>query len=308
MDACIETNVLEELLNLLKLEQIEENIFRGQSQDLGFGSVYGGQVLGQALSAAYQTVPPERRAHSLHAYFLRPGDVRRPIVYNVDCIRDGKSFTTRRVVAVQKGRAIFNLSASFQIDEPGFEHQDPAPSVPGPESLASELELAKRIADQIPASIRQKILCRRPIEVRPVNPVNPFAPEKRGPVRYNWVKAIERLPDDPAVHQYLLAYASDYGLVVTSLYPHGQSFWQPEMQVASLDHAMWFHRPFRMDEWLLYAMHSSNACKARGLAFGKVFNRDGILVASVAQEGLIRYHGRTPAAPQNPNGQADLAG
>jgi len=194
-------------------------------------------------------------------------------------------------VAVQKGRAIFNLAASFQIDEPGFEHQDPAPSVPGPEGLASELELANRIADQIPAPIREKFLCRRPIEVRPVNPMNPFAPEKRAPVRYNWVKAIDNMPEDPAIHRYLLAYASDYGLVVTSLYPHGQSFWQPAMQVASLDHAMWFHRPFRMDDWLLYAMQSPNACKARGLAYGKVFNREGVLVASVAQEGLIRYYG-----------------
>jgi acyl-CoA thioesterase-2 len=293
MSTCSEVNVLRELLQLLKLEQIEENIFRGQSQDLGFGNVYGGQVLGQALSAASQTVPPERRVHSLHSYFLRPGDALRPIVYNVDCIRDGKSFTTRRVVAVQKGRAIFNLAASFQIDESGFEHQDPAPDVPGPEGLASELELANRIADQIPAPIREKLLCRRPIEVRPVNPMNPFAPEKREPVRYNWVKAIDRMPEDPAVHQYLLAYASDYGLVVTSLYPHGQSFWQPAMQVASLDHAMWFHRPFRMDDWLLYAMQSPNACKARGLAYGKVYNREGELVASVAQEGLIRYRGKT---------------
>ena len=159
MDTCIENNVLDELLKLLKLEQIEENIFRGQSQDLGFGNVYGGQVLGQALSAAYQTVPSERRAHSLHAYFLRPGDVRQPIVYNVDCIRDGKSFTTRRVVAVQNDRAIFNLAASFQIDEPGFEHQDPAPSVPGPEGLASELELANRIADQIPAPDPARSFC-----------------------------------------------------------------------------------------------------------------------------------------------------
>jgi acyl-CoA thioesterase-2 len=291
MSICSDGNVLEELLQLLKLEQIEENIFRGQSQDLGFGNVYGGQVLGQALSAATQTVPPDRPVHSLHSYFLRPGDVRRPIIYNVDCIRDGKSFTTRRVVAVQKGKAILNLAASFQIDEPGFEHQEKAPFAPGPESLVSELELANRIADQIPSPIREKLLCRRPIEVRPVNPMNPFAPEKREAVRFNWIRAIDTLPDDPAVHQYLLAYASDYGLVVTSLYPHGQSFWQPAMQVASLDHAMWFHRPFRMDEWLLYAMHSPNACKGRGLAYGKVYNREGILVASVAQEGLIRYHG-----------------
>jgi acyl-CoA thioesterase-2 len=292
MTPCSTGNVLEELLTLLKLEPIEENIFRGQSQDLGFGNVFGGQVLGQALSAAYQTVPAERRAHSLHAYFLRPGDARRPIVYNVDCIRDGKSFTTRRVVAVQKGRAIFNMAASFQVDEPGFDHQDGAPpEVPGPEGLAAELELATRYADRIPASIREKILCRKPIEIRPVDPVNPYAPEKREPVSYSWIKAIDRLPEDPGVHQYLLAYASDFGLMATTLLPHGHTFWEQRMQVASLDHAMWFHRDFRMDDWLLYAMHSPNANKARGLSFGKIYTRQGVLVASAAQEGLIRDHG-----------------
>ena len=197
MIACPDGNVLAELLELLKLEKIEENIFRGQSQDLGFRSVYGGQVLGQALSAAYQTVPVERRAHSLHAYFLRPGDVERPIVYNVDPIRDGTSFTTRRVVAVQKGRAIFSMSASFQVDEPGFEHQDASPSVPGPDGIPSELEAAVRIEAQIPAPVRDKILCRRPIEVRPVNPMNPFAPERREPARNAWFKTIDRMPDDP---------------------------------------------------------------------------------------------------------------
>ncbi len=292
MRACPDGNVLAELLELLKLEQIEENIFRGQSQDLGFRSVYGGQVLGQALSAAYQTVPAERHAHSLHAYFLRPGDVERPIVYNVDCIRDGTSFTTRRVVAVQKGKAIFSMSASFQVDEPGFDHQDAAPPVPGPDGIPSELESALRIENQIPAAVRETLLCRRPIEFRPINPMNPFAPEKREPVRNAWFKTIDRMPDDPRVHQYLLAYASDYALVTTSLYPHGRSYWEPEMQVASLDHAMWFHRGFRMDDWLLYSMRSTNACQARGLAYGQIFTREGVLVASVAQEGLIRYRGK----------------
>ncbi len=289
MKACAEVDILQNLLQLLKLEKLEENIFRGQSQDLGFGNVYGGQVLGQALSAAYHTVPPERRAHSLHAYFLRHGNVEEPIVYDVDRIREGKSFTTRRVVAIQRGRAIFSMACSFQIEEPGFDHQDPMPSVPGPEGLSSELELVNRIADQIPSPIREKLLCRHPIEVRPVNPMNLFAPEKRDPVRYHWVRTIDKMPDDPSVHQYLLAYASDYGLMVTSLFPHGQSFWQPKMQVASLDHAMWFHRPFRMDDWLLYAMQSPNARNARGLGIGKIFNREGALVATVAQEGLIRY-------------------
>jgi len=290
MNVCTEGNVLKELLRLLKLEKIEENIFRGQSQDLGFGSVFGGQVLGQALSAAYQTIQSDRKAHSLHAYFLRMGDVNKPIVYEVDCIRDGKSFTTRRVVAIQKGRAIFNMSASFQIDEPGFDHQDRAPVIIGPEGLESELELAMAVADKIPESIRDKILCKKPIEFRPVNPIDPFFPEKREPVSFTWFKAIDKIPDDIRVHQYLLAYASDFGLVATSLYPHGHSYWEPGMQVASLDHALWFHRDFRMDEWLLYVMESPNACKAKGFNNGKIFTREGTLVASVAQEGLIRNH------------------
>ncbi len=284
-------NVLEELLQLLKLEKIEENIFRGNSQDLGFGNIFGGQVLGQALSAASQTVPSERSAHSLHAYFLRPGDPKLPIVYEVDCIRDGKSFTTRRVVAIQKGQAIFSLSASFQIDEPGFEHQTSPPQVPQPEGLISELEMARQVKDKIPPAIRDQILCAKPIEIRPVNPVNPFAPKKEKPVRYVWFKTISKMPDDMAVHKYMLAYASDFGLVSTSLRPHGKTFWDPKMQVASLDHAIWFHRDFRMDEWLLYVVHSPNAAKARGLNHGSIFTQDGRLVASTSQEGLIRYRG-----------------
>jgi len=290
MFECRADDVLEELIELLKLEKIEENIFRGQSQDLGFGNVYGGQVLGQALSAAYQTVPAERGVHSLHAYFLRPGDAKKPIVYNVDCIRDGKSFTTRSVIAIQNGRAILNMAASFQVAETGFDHQDAAPQPAGPEGITSERELALKVADQIPESIREKILCKKAIEIRPVDPVNPFAPEKRKPLRYAWFKAVGRLPDDPMVHQYMLAYASDFGLAVTSLYPHGQSFWQPQMQVASLDHAMWFHRDFRMDNWLLYVMESPNAGKSRGLSRGQIYTQEGKLVASVVQEGLIRYH------------------
>jgi len=298
MGVCVEGNVLEELLKLLKLEKIEENIFRGQSQDLGFGNVFGGQVLGQALSAASQTVPAERRAHSLHAYFMRPGDATKPIVYNVDCIRDGRSFTTRRVVAVQKGRAIFNLAASFQIDEPGFDHQDEAPHVAGPDGLENELEAARRLSDKLPPGLREMILCRKPIEIRHVNPVNPFHPEKKPPVKYVWFKTIDKMPDDPAAHQYLLAYASDFNLMGTTLYPHGQTYWQSVMQVASLDHAMWIHREFRMDEWLLYAMESPNAFKARGLAIGRIFTRDGKLVATVGQEGLIRYRGPATKSKQ----------
>ncbi|MEZ4528499.1 MAG: acyl-CoA thioesterase II [Desulfobacterales bacterium] len=300
MCVCEPANVLEELLRLLKLEKIEENIFRGQSQDLGFGNVFGGQVLGQSLSAASRTVSSDRPAHSLHAYFLRPGDPTRPIVYTVDCIRDGKSFTTRRVVAVQKGQAIFSMSASFHREEPGFDHQDEMPDVPGPEGLEPELETAKRFADNIPPGIREKLLCPKPIEIRHVNPINPFAPEKRPPEKYVWFRTGGSMPDDSAAHRYLLLYASDFNLVTTSLYPHGHTFWEPSMQVASLDHAMWFHREFRMDEWLLYAMFSPSAGKARGMAIGRIFTRDGKLAATVAQEGLIRYHGlkKNPVLPK----------
>jgi acyl-CoA thioesterase-2 len=293
MDACTHPdNVLDELLKLLKLEKIEENIFRGNSQDLGFGNIFGGQVLGQTLSAASQTVPPERSAHSLHAYFLRPGDPAKPIVYQVDCIRDGKSFTTRLVVAIQKGRAIFNMSASFQVDESGFEHQATMPDVPGPDGILSEIEMARSVEDKIPLPIRNQILCVKPIEIRPINPMNPFAPKKKKPVRYVWFKTISQMPDDLSIHKYILAYASDFGLVSTSLYPHGRTFWDPDIQIASLDHAMWFHRDFRMDDWLLYAIESPSAGKARGLNHGHIFTRDGQLVASTSQEGLIRYHGK----------------
>ena len=289
MSVCVEGNVLEELLKLLKLEKVEENIFRGQSQDLGFGNVFGGQVLGQALSAAYQTVPDGRQAHSLHGYFMRAGDAGKPIVYTVDCIRDGKSFTTRRVVAVQKGLAIFSMAASFQVEEPGFDHQDDMPEVQGPDSLEPDIERARKLAEYIPPDIREKILCDKPIEIRQVNPIHPFKPEKRPPVKYVWFRAIGPIPDVIAVHQYLLAYASDFNLVGTSLYPHGHTFWEPEIQMASLDHAMWFHRDFRLDDWLLYAMVSPSASRARGLSIGRIFTRDGRLVATVSQEGLIRY-------------------
>ncbi|SLM32601.1 acyl-CoA thioesterase II [Desulfamplus magnetovallimortis] len=288
VNECPEINVLSELLRLLKLEKIEENIFRGESQDLGFGNVFGGQVLGQALSAATRTVDVTRKAHSIHGYFMRAGDSTKPIVYTVDCIRDGRSFTTRRVVAVQKGRPIFSMSASFQMDEPGFDHQDEIPDVPGPEGIESDTEKFRKIAHMIPAKLRDKMICEKPIEIRVVNPVNPFEPGRMPPVKYAWFKSINLMPDDIAIHRYMLAYASDFNLVTTSLYPHAKTFWSPGMQVASLDHAMWFHRDFRMDEWLLYAMHSPSACRGRGLNIGNIFTTDGKLVATVAQEGLIR--------------------
>jgi acyl-CoA thioesterase II len=282
------SKVLEELVELLALERIEQNLFRGQSQDLGWGAVFGGQVLGQALSAAEQTVGDSRTVHSFHSYFLRSGDARRPIVYEVDCIRDGKSFTTRRVVAIQGGRAIFSMAASFQKPETGFEHQDEKPSAPGPEGLLSESELAHAFADRIPEAFRERALAERPIEVRPVSPQDPLNPDRRPPHRQMWYRVAGRLPDEPSVHQYLLAYASDFNFLGTAMQPHGISWLSPKMQVASLDHAMWFHRPFRFDEWLLYAVESPSASSARGLVRGQFFTESGTLVASTMQEGLIR--------------------
>ncbi len=281
------SQVLDELVAQLRLEPIEKNLFRGQSQDLGWGTVFGGQVLGQALSAAVQTVPADRHVHSLNAYFLRPGDVSRPIVYDVDRIRDGGSFTTRRVVAIQNGHAIFNLAASFQIEEPGLEHQDAMPEVPPPEALPTEQERAKRHLDRLPEGLRARALAERPFEIRVVDGGEPSSLQ-RPAQRSLWLKTIGTLPDDPALHRYLLAYASDYNFVTTSLLPHGVTWLTPGMQIASLDHVMWFHRAFRVDEWLLHVIDSPAAHGGRGLVRGRIFTRDGKLVASTAQEGLIR--------------------
>ncbi len=283
------SRVLDDLVKLLALERIEENLFRGQSQDLGWGTVFGGQVLGQALSAATQTVPAERHVHSLHAYFLRPGDVTKPIVYDVDRIRDGTSFTTRRVVAIQSGRAIFNLAASFQKEEPGFEHQEPMPSAPAPESLVTDQERLAKAAGKLPKFVMDRATAERPIELRVADEEDDlFHPKKKPPRRMVWLRAIAPLADDPALHAYLLAYASDFSFVTTALLPHGVTWLTPGMQIASIDHVMWFHRPARIDDWLLYVMDSPAAHGARGLARGLIFTKDGQLVASTAQEGLIR--------------------
>lgn len=282
-------SVLAELLELLHLERIEQNLFRGQSQDLGWGRLYGGQVLGQALSAAAQTVEEGRQVHSMHGYFLRHGMADTPVVYTVDPIRDGKSFSTRRVVAVQNGKAIFSLGASFQVDEGGLDHAQEAPvGVTPPEELKSQRELALRIADKIPSPLREKVTGERPIEVRSVKPWNPLRPDVREPTSQVWFKATGPLPDDPAVHRYLLAYASDSHFLTTALFPHGVSWATPGIQLASLDHAMWFHRPFRLDEWLLYDVHSPTASSATGLVRGHLYTRAGQLVATVVQEGLMR--------------------
>ena len=283
-----EGNVLEKLLFLLKLEKIETNIFRGQSQDLGFGNLFGGQVMGQALSGASRTVDPEYHAHSLHGYFMLAGDAKKPVVYTVDRIRDGKSFVTRRVVAVQDGRAIFTMAASFHKKEQGYEHQDLMPDIEGPDNIESEVDMAKRLSERIPSEIYEKLICKKPIEIRVVNPINPFAPRAMPPEKYIWFRAVDKIEDDMAIHRCMLAYASDFHLVGTALYPHGKTFWSRDMQVASLDHSIWFHRDFKIDDWLLYAMKSPNAAFGRGLSLGSIFTRDGILVASVAQEGLLR--------------------
>jgi acyl-CoA thioesterase-2 len=280
--------VLDELVEQLALERIEQNLFRGQSQDLGWGTVFGGQVLGQALSAAVQTVPEERQVHSLHAYFLRPGDVTKPIVYDVDRIRDGSSFTTRRVVAIQSGRAIFNLAASFQKHEAGFEHQDVMPDVPAPEAVPTEREVYESFGDRAPPWFLAEAAA-RPFEFRLIDPPDdPVRPSPRPARRRVWMRATGALPATPALHAYLLAYASDFAFITTALLPHAVMGSSPGMQVASLDHVMWFHHPVRVDEWLLYVMDSPAASGARGLVRGAVFSAEGKLVASTAQEGLIR--------------------
>jgi acyl-CoA thioesterase-2 len=282
------SQVLDELVKLLALERIEENLFRGQSQDLGWGTVFGGQVLGQSLSAAVQTVTPERHVHSMHAYFLRPGDVHKPIVYDVDRIRDGSSFTTRRVVAIQSGHAIFNMAASFQKSEPGFEHQDAMPEAPAPESLRTEQELAAAIVERLPRVFRERAVAERPFEFRPVIVGDPLTSTPQPAQRMVWLRTVARLPDNPVLHQYLLAYASDHAFIGTALLPHGVTFLTPGLQIASLDHVMWFHQALRVDEWLLHVMDSPMTRGARGLVRGRVFTRDGRLVASTAQEGLLR--------------------
>ena len=283
------SQVLDDLVELLTLEPIEENLFRGRSQDLGFRQLFGGQVLGQSLSAASQTVEEDRHVHSLHGYFLRPGDAGLPVVYQVDRVRDGGSFSTRRVTAIQKGKPIFTCSASFQYDEEGFEHQAPMPQIVGPENLPSELELAQQRAHLIPVAVHDKFLRPKPIEFRPVTAEDPYNPQPGEPVKYVWFRADGTLNDAPALHKYMLAYASDFNLLTTSLKPHAKTVWQRDMQVASLDHSLWFHNDLRADDWLLYAMDSPWAGNSRGFSRGSIFNRAGQLVASVSQEGLIRH-------------------
>ena len=279
--------VLADLITLLGLERIEDNIFRGASRDIGSPQVFGGQVLGQALSAAQHTVAG-RVAHSLHAYFLRRGDTEAPIVYEVDRARDGGSFTNRRVVAIQHGRPILNLAASFQNPEDGLEHHHAMPDVPSPDGLKDLTHLAADMLDEIPVKLRRFMTNQRPFELRPVEQTRFGEPCKRPPVQHVWIRAAGELPDNLALHQNLLAYVSDFELLTTSTLPHAVPFTRGNVMLASLDHALWFHRAFRMDEWLLYSMDSPNATGARGFARGQFYTQDGVLVASTTQEGLVR--------------------
>ncbi|MDO8533849.1 MAG: acyl-CoA thioesterase II [Xanthobacteraceae bacterium] len=280
-------SAVQSLLDILDLEPLEVNLFRGLSPQVGWQRVFGGQVIGQALVAATRTVEG-RPVHSLHAYFLLPGDPKVPIVYEVDRIRDGKSFTTRTVKAIQHGQAIFSMSVSYHREEPGFSHQAEMPKVPPPEELPGEQEIRERVLPLMPDPVRRYYERERPIELRPVEFARYISREHRDPRFHVWIRATARLPDDPAIHQCVLAYASDMTLLDSTLIPHGRTVFDKSIQAASLDHALWFHRPFRADEWLLYAQDAPNAEGALGLARGLIFSRDGKLVASVVQEGLIR--------------------
>lgn len=283
------SQVLNDLVDLLSLEQIEKGLFRGQSQDLGFGHVFGGQVMGQALSAASQTVAEDRKVHSFHSYFLRAGDEKLPIVYDVEIMRDGGSFSARRVKAIQKGQPIFYMTCSFQQHEDGFSHQNQMPDVPGPEGLLNQQQLALALKEKVPARLLEKFIADYPIEMRIVDPINPIAPKATAPKRYIWIKANGKLPDLQAIHTYVLAYAADFNFLVTATQPHGVSFMTPGMRFATIDHSMWFHRPCDLNDWILYSVDSPNASNGRGFVRGEFYNLQGELLASATQEGLIRF-------------------
>ena len=273
----------------MDLETLEENLFRGQSENIGGPRVFGGQVIGQALTAAVRTVPEKRSVHSLHAYFLCPGDMEYPIIYDVERTRDGGSFTTRRVVAIQKGEPIFDMALSFHKKEKGPSHQIDMLDIPGPNECVSELEVRKKMIDKVPERFRDFFLRERPIEIRNLPGEGMFeVPQKKVPYKHVWMKAVAKLPDDIVQHQAVLAYASDMGLLSTAMNPHKLSFAKGNVQSASLDHAMWFHRPFRADEWMLYSTDSPSASNARGFNRGSVYTEKGVLVASAVQEGLMR--------------------
>lgn len=283
---------VEDLLQLLDLEPIEVNIYRGRNRDIGSGRVFGGQVMAQALVAAQRTVEEDRVAHSMHGYFILPGDLDAPIVYFVDRLRDGKSFTTRRVTAIQHGRAVFNMSASFHRMEDGLEHQSEMPVVTPADDIKPEIAYIRENAHRIPEPVRDVLTQDRPFDFRVVD-MDPFDDSPRAPERQMWLRAIGDMPDATISHQAALAYASDYSILATTVQPHGLGIRSPELQAATLDHSIWFHRPFRADDWMLYSMDSPAAAGARGFARGSIFTKDGVMIASVAQEGLIRvWNGR----------------
>ena len=279
--------VLADLVKVLKLEQLEVNLFRGVSRDLGLPQVFGGQVLGQALHAASATVTNDRLVHSLHAYFLLPGDVNAPIIYEVDRSRDGGSFSSRRVVAIQHGHQIFHMSASFQTAQQGLEHQSTMPQVPSPESLRDIREVVAA-SPNVPEELKRWFQVQLPIEFRPVNPDRLMSADPADPLTEFWFKAVDVLPADEMLHRSILAYASDFYLLRTATQPHGIAFPSANLRLATIDHAMWFHRPVRVDDWLLYVIDSPSASGSRGLSRGSIFDRRGNLVASVAQEGMVR--------------------
>jgi acyl-CoA thioesterase II len=282
-----------DLLSLLDLEPLEMNLFRGRSPQSGWQRVFGGQVIGQALVAATRTVEG-RVPHSMHAYFLIGGDPKVPIVYDVERTRDGGSFSTRRVRAIQHGKPIFTMSVSFHNDEDGLTHQAKMPDVPPPEELTSDAEARKDLLAQMPEPVRRYYERERPLELRPVE-LGRYAGQKIPEGRFHvWIRTTGALPDDPAIHQCVLAYASDMTLLDTALAPHGRTLFEREFMAASLDHALWLHRPFRADEWLLYAQDTPNLAGARGFSRGLIFARDGTLVASVAQEGMVRVRRAPP--------------
>lgn len=278
---------IEKLLDILDLERLEHNLFRGSSPDDGWQRVFGGQVIGQALVAAARTVD-DRSNHSLHGYFIRPGDPKVPIIYEVKRLRDGKSFSTRQVIGIQHGEAIFSMGASFHNNEEGFEHQQSMPDVPAPDELPSEEEMKDRFLKIMPDDIKAYWQQERPIEMRPVDVSRYFASAHRQAEQHVWIRATGPLPDDLATHQCVLAYASDFTILDTALIAHGRMVFDPSLQVASLDHAIWFQREFRADDWLLYSQNSPSSFGARGFCRGNIFSKDGTLVASVCQEGLIR--------------------
>jgi len=283
-------SAVQELVETLNLEPLELNLFRGRSPQSGWQRVFGGQVIGQDLVAACRTVEEiaTRPPHSLHAYFLLGGDPKVPIIYEVDRIRDGKSFTTRNVKAIQHGHAIFSMSVSFHVVEQGLSHQFKMPDVPKPDALPTEAELKERVWPLMPEAVRRYYKRERPIEIRPLE-YGRYLGEKSEDGRFHvWIRATGKLPDEPAIHQCVLAYASDMMLLDAALIPHGRSVFSDDIMAASLDHALWFHRPFRADEWLLYAQDSPNLFGSRGFSRGLIFTSDGTLVASVVQEGLLR--------------------